>query len=570
MLISFSRPFRIALLLMALSVLSPIRSIAQTLSAGDIAIIGYNSDDPDGFAFVTLADIPEGEFVFFTEEGWNTGDWSNTIFEGTLGWQSGVGGTPCGTIISIEETGMNTFAVTSGVLTFSGVSWSLWDGDQILVYQGSRTSPTFITALNADYDALDYDLSTSWNNNGGAFARSTVPPGLINGVNCLALFPAPGPELDNAIYSGSLTGSTDSVRRWIMDYNNWIANDFLAMDLSPASFPTPAMCFSTCVLPDIPVLGTSTTTVCPGDSATLYIMSGSLNDATSWEWYGDGCNATWVGSGDTIYVRPTVRTSYFVRGEGDCFFSPENCATIDLSTDTLAPDLTCPDDITVCVPNTGFVPPLNLEDFCGLSSTTYILSGATTDFGIGYIEDLSLSPGLTIASYSAEDASGNSVGCAFEINYTPLNNTVTLAADGLTAFEEGAEYQWFSCDSEFGAISGAIEREFMPSFSGDYAVEITKGACVDTSTCVRFERPSGITGIPTKLSLQVFPSPVQSLLYIEGLQQGSMVYILSSDGSLVLQTESASEIDVAHFKTGIYMLVERTDRATRTVSFAKF
>ena len=30
---------------------------SQSLAAGDIAFVGYNTDNPDGFAFITLTDI---------------------------------------------------------------------------------------------------------------------------------------------------------------------------------------------------------------------------------------------------------------------------------------------------------------------------------------------------------------------------------------------------------------------------------------------------------------------------------------------------------------------------------
>ena len=41
------------------------------LNAGDIAFIGINTDTPDGFAIITLTDIPAGEVVNFTDTGWN-------------------------------------------------------------------------------------------------------------------------------------------------------------------------------------------------------------------------------------------------------------------------------------------------------------------------------------------------------------------------------------------------------------------------------------------------------------------------------------------------------------------
>jgi len=45
-------------------------SACPTLSAGDIAIIGMNADNPDEFTFVALVDIAAGEEIRFTDNGW--------------------------------------------------------------------------------------------------------------------------------------------------------------------------------------------------------------------------------------------------------------------------------------------------------------------------------------------------------------------------------------------------------------------------------------------------------------------------------------------------------------------
>ncbi|RME41816.1 MAG: hypothetical protein D6796_15335, partial [Caldilineae bacterium] len=49
----------------------PIRA-ATILSAGDIAIIGFNFDNPDEFAFVLLADVQAGTAITFTDNGWRS------------------------------------------------------------------------------------------------------------------------------------------------------------------------------------------------------------------------------------------------------------------------------------------------------------------------------------------------------------------------------------------------------------------------------------------------------------------------------------------------------------------
>ena len=102
---------------------------SQTLTAGDIAFIEYNADGDDNFSFITFTDIPAGEIIYFTDNGWkNTGDFRTG--EGIITWTST--GINCGNIISLTATG--NFSLSA-------------DGDQILAYQGSNINPTFITAI---------------------------------------------------------------------------------------------------------------------------------------------------------------------------------------------------------------------------------------------------------------------------------------------------------------------------------------------------------------------------------------------------------------------------------------
>lgn len=59
--------------------------------------------------------------------------------------------------------------------------------------------------------------------------------------------------------------------------------------------------------------------VCLGQSITLSVgNSATLRDNNEWRWYSSSCGGTLVGTGLTIFVSPTVQTTYYVRGEGGC------------------------------------------------------------------------------------------------------------------------------------------------------------------------------------------------------------------------------------------------------------
>lgn len=140
---------------------------AQTLSAGDIAFVQYNADGAEIIKFLALKDIPLGENIFFTDNGWLFP--SNTFRggEGTHTWTST--GVQCGDVVTVDLDGPALSA----------------SGDQLLAYQGSSTNPTFITALNSEGSGWQ---TTATNSN-----TSAIPQGLTNGINAVALN-----EIDNA------------------------------------------------------------------------------------------------------------------------------------------------------------------------------------------------------------------------------------------------------------------------------------------------------------------------------------------------------------------------------------
>jgi len=84
-----------------------------------------------------------------------------------------------------------------------------------------------------------------------------------------------------------------------------------------------------CTEPDVPTLS-GTTTICSGNSTTLSINTGNLNDAANWQWYTGSCGGTAAGSGTSINTSPSVTTTYYARGEGGCA-TPGSCGSITVT-----------------------------------------------------------------------------------------------------------------------------------------------------------------------------------------------------------------------------------------------
>lgn len=87
-----------------------------------------------------------------------------------------------------------------------------------------------------------------------------------------------------------------------------------------------------CTTADLPTLSANQPQ-CYGDSATLSISTGNLNDAIQWEWFEGNCNGTLIGTGTSISVGPTIPTTYYVIGNGGC--SGSTCAEITVNVPSL-------------------------------------------------------------------------------------------------------------------------------------------------------------------------------------------------------------------------------------------
>jgi hypothetical protein len=114
-----------------------------------------------------------------------------------------------------------------------------------------------------------------------------------------------------------------------------IAANGTFFDISDNNF---AISGTPCNAPTFPIV-TGPATICGGQAATLS-LTGSLNDATTWQWYAGSCGGTAVGTGTSINVLPTTNTTYYVRGIGGCVVTSQPCATHSIAVTTLNTNVT--------------------------------------------------------------------------------------------------------------------------------------------------------------------------------------------------------------------------------------
>ncbi len=215
-----------------------------SFAAGDIAFTGYNSDGPDNFSFVLLKDAEIGTKIRFTDNGYNGQSNALRNSERTLVWEA-TSRIFAGTEIVIDNDETNAlYTVECTCVETNGLSLSN-NGDQVLAYQGSSADPTFIAGIHMDGN--DIDGTTSWtrDNDVDNDRRSSLPPGLTNGLNAIALSSS---EVDNARHDYNVnTGTVSALLNELNSVSNWDTDDddvftlnsgnryFLPPDLSSTS-----------------------------------------------------------------------------------------------------------------------------------------------------------------------------------------------------------------------------------------------------------------------------------------------------------------------------------------------
>lgn len=165
-----------------------------------------------------------------------------------------------------------------------------------------------------------------------------------------------------------------------------------------------------CTDPDLPTI-TADASICEGESITLEVLTGNLNDATDWQWYSGSCGGTSEGNGTSISVSPTTTTTYYVRGEGGCV-TPGTCETVTITVNPLpnpainsVPDL-CEDAASVTLVGTPVTPAPGTFSGTGVTGSQFDPATAGT--------------GTHTITYDFTDGNGCSNSATTDITVNPL------------------------------------------------------------------------------------------------------------------------------------------------------
>ncbi|MEI7981129.1 MAG: endonuclease [Bacteroidota bacterium] len=267
----------------------------SVLQAGDIAIIGYGTDDPDKFAFILLTNIAGSTQITFTDNAWTGTALLATEQTGT--WTAPPDGLLKGSVIRIQGT-----VVTGGGTISAGLTGLATAGDQILAYQGTSGSPAFIAGCS----------STNWISTGTPTSNeSYLPSGLSLYFSAITF----STEMDNGYYNGPLTLASGTANSFLCNSVNWLRDNNIQ------TFPTWLFTVAANTVIDVnasvqnlTIASNETVTIPPGKQLTV---NGTLVNAAGNGGLVIGSDVTGTGSliHSSNFIAATVNR--YVTGAGN-------------------------------------------------------------------------------------------------------------------------------------------------------------------------------------------------------------------------------------------------------------
>lgn len=171
------------------------------------------------------------------------------------------------------------------------------------------------------------------------------------------------------------------------------------------------------------------------------------------------------------------------------------------------------------------------------------------------------------------DTLTTTAGCdsivAQELELTNVDNSITIAANVLSAVQTGAAYQWYDCSND-SLLAGETSQTYAPSMSGSYKVEVTLSNCVVESNCLTAS--IGLEESFLNNQLSIYPNPSNGIIEVElENQTGKLnVEIFNLQGQKLLQETMTSDnfkLDLSHWNNGTYILRIEQDGRTYHKNF---
>ncbi len=369
--------------------------------------------------------------------------------------------------------------------------------------------------------------------------------------------------------------------------------------------------------PEITSVSAGSVVLCAGESTTITI-SGSLNDATAWHLYTDGCGLTPAASNSTglFEVSPSATITYFVRGENPCA-PPGGCEEITITVlpmddagfnypaTALCQNESPQTPVITGTPGGEFEAiPAGLQ----LNTTTGVIDPAESTPGTYTV--LYTTPGpdcpvvseVTITLFQSYDQEANAEICSGDeyvfgsqtltesgtyievftsaqgcdslvtLNLSVITFDIDVDQDNevLIAVQGFVNYQWVDCDNGFEPIVNETDHIFTASQNGNYAVILSFGDCSAISDCYEVTTVSvSDPGNDHREWISLSPNPVSGYLRVNSVNH-AQVRIFDVTGRLVHEQTiipGTVFVETGKLSNGFYLLKAESAQGASIIPF---
>lgn len=206
-------------------------------------------------------------------------------------------------------------------------------------------------------------------------------------------------------------------------------------------------------------------------------------------------------------------------------------------------------DSTVTI-NLTVIPPVTSTITDNLCYTDHIVVNGTT-------YDVNNPSGSEVFSNGSVNGCDSTVTIDLTFD-SAIDVTVTNNSPTLTANQAGATYQWIDCANGNTPISGATNQDFVATTNGAYAVQVTMGTCMETSSCETVANV-GLDEL-NQSQITVYPNPSEGVFNIAiGDYVDVLNYSVTDLGGRIVRSERNIEaqqfnVDLATESKGVYLL----------------
>lgn len=244
---------------------------------------------------------------------------------------------------------------------------------------------------------------------------------------------------------------------------------------------------------------------------------------------------------------PTLQESVFVC-DGESYTFPDG--SIQTITSQVVYLSTLQSVITTC--DSVIETTVNLNPIYDLAETAIVCSGEGYTFPDGTTQSNITAQVVHVSSLQATTTQCDST-ITTTVNVTAVEVGVTQSGGTLQADAVGTSYQWLDCDNGDAPIAPETNSVFMPTATGNYAVEVTENGCTDTSSCYVVL----ITDVAPleQAEIAVYPNPTNGQFTITSANANYSIEIYNNMGQL-LQRQNALQattaFDLQQQAAGIY------------------